>query len=244
MKTNIKSEIYRFIHSPLLPLHIIVPILGSFIFVAYFATSNWSEEGSVSAFIQALSVTFPVLIGIIMGLSCDFEQNAGGFQIMLTTKSSKLVPHISKIIVLLILGLISAILALGLFYIGFYFFNHTSFSAWFFIQTAIFMFISMIPLYLLSYVISFLYGKGMSISIGIVGGMVSALLLTGLGDNNWFYTPWGLAARLSLFPLIRDVGNNASEMNCGIISVLIFTAILTILFILIFRKWEGKRIED
>ncbi len=244
MKNNIKSEVYRFIHSPLLLIHIIVPILGSFLFIAYSALSNQSEVYEVLALIQVLSVTFPVLIGIITGLSCEFEQNAGNFQLMLSSKTFKFMPHINKLLVLLIFGLASAIFTTTLFYIGFYFFGHTSFTALFFIKTAVLIFTSMIPLYLLSYIISFLFSKDISIGFGIVGGLISALLLTGLGDYNWWYTPWGIASRFSSSISTRHFGVDTIEINYAIIFLLMFTIILTTLFILIFKKWEGRLSGD
>ena len=244
MRTNIKSEIYKFIHSPLLLLHIIVPAIGSLIFVGYFAISNWNEWDKVTAFIQSLTVTFPVIIGIIMAMTCEFEQNAGNFQAMLTTKNAKFVPHISKMIVVLTFGFMATIFTMILFYIGFYFTGHISFSLLFFVQTAILMFVSIIPLYLLSYLVSFLYGKGMSISLGIIGGLLSALLLTGLGDYNWWYTPWGVASRFSLSFSLIDLGVSVNGINRAIASLLLFAIILTALFILIFSKWESEKKQD
>ncbi|MEG0019065.1 MAG: lantibiotic immunity ABC transporter MutG family permease subunit [Oscillospiraceae bacterium] len=246
MISNIKSDLYQFLHSPLLFFHLIVPILGALTFVGYYAVSGWDETNNVIAFIQALSTAFPVLIGIITGLVAETEKNAGSFQTMLTTKKSKCIPHMSKIIVLFIFGLAATIMATTLFSVGFQALGYSNFSILFFIKTAILLFLSMIPLYLLSYLVTFLFGKGMGMGLGIVGGLLSALLLTGLGDNVWWYNPWGIASRFSLSIFLTDFGiqQDTKQIKNAIMVLLLLSIILTALLIVIFNRWEGRKSED
>lgn len=48
---------------------------------------------------------------------------------------------------------------------------------------------STVILYLLHLVIAFLFDSGATIGLGIFEVLVSALLLTGLGDNIWQFVP-------------------------------------------------------
>ncbi|MEG1862661.1 MAG: lantibiotic immunity ABC transporter MutG family permease subunit [Oscillospiraceae bacterium] len=246
MISNIKSDLYKYLHSPLLLFHLIVPALGALIFVGYYAVSGWEEMTNIMAFIQALSATFPVLIGIITGLLSETERNAGSFQAMLTTPKAKYIPHMSKIIVLFIFGLISTIMAMTLFSIGFQALGYSSYGILFFIKIAVILFLSVIPLYLISYLITFLLGKGMGMGLGIIGGLSSALLLTGLGDNIWWYNPWGIASRLSLSIFFIDCGAQIclKQIKNAIMVLLLLSIILTALLLLIFNRWEGRKSED
>ena len=46
---------------------------------------------------------------------------------------------------------------------------------------------SSVPLYLWQLILAFQFGKGVSIGAGIISGLISALMLTGLGDYVWKY---------------------------------------------------------
>ena len=46
---------------------------------------------------------------------------------------------------------------------------------------------SSVPLYLWKLILAFQFGKGVTIGAGIISGLISALMLTGLGDYVWKY---------------------------------------------------------
>ncbi|MEG1820441.1 MAG: lantibiotic immunity ABC transporter MutG family permease subunit, partial [Oscillospiraceae bacterium] len=195
--SNIKSDLYKILHTPIALIHLVVPVIGITLFLWYYSFSPWGELNKLSGYIQILSVAFPMLIGIITSMLSEIEQQAGEFYSALTTAKKKCVSHISKIVLLVALGGISALFTLVGFGVGFIKLGYTTLSLMFYVKTAMLLTISVIPLYLLQYIISFVFGKGFSIGLGIVGSLVSALLLTGLGEGVWYYTPWGIAARFS-----------------------------------------------
>ena len=118
----------------------------------------------------------------------------------------------------------------------------------FYIKTAVLLLISVIPLYLLHYIISFIAGKGYSLGLGIIGSLLSALFLTGLGDGIWTFLPWGIAARFSETLLVSNLINIDFLHFNGIIQsmifILIFSSLFLITLILLSGKWEGRESED
>lgn len=246
--TSLKSDLYKLCHSPLLLIHFIVPVLGMILFVWYYSFSTWNEFDKLSAYIQILSVSFPVLIGIITSILAESEQKSGNFQMLLSTATPKYIPHVTKLIWLILFGFGSSLLALVGFGIGFSLLGYTTFKLLFFIKTAVLLSISVVPLYLLHYVISFIGGKGYSLGLGIIGSLLSALFLTGLGDGIWTSLPWGISARFSETLLVLKLMNIEFLQFHGMIQSMIFIFIFTFLFlitlILLFKKWEGRKSED
>ncbi|WP_312648158.1 lantibiotic immunity ABC transporter MutG family permease subunit [Aminipila sp.] len=245
---NLKSDLYKLCHSPLLLIHFIVPVVGMILFVWYYSFSPWNESDKLSAYIQILCVSFPVLIGIMTSILAESEQKSGGFQMLLSTATPKYIPHITKLIWLILFGFCSSLLALVGFGIGFSVLGYTTFKLLFYIKTAVLLSISVIPLYLLHYIISFLAGKGYSLGLGIIGSLLSALFLTGLGDGIWTFLPWGITARFSETLLVSNLMNIDFLKFNGIIQSMIFILILTSVFlialIILSNKWEGRKSED
>lgn len=245
---NLKSDLYKICHSPLLLIHFIVPVIGIILFVWYYSFSLWNEFTKVSAYIQILAVTFPTLIGINASVLSESEQKAGGFQMLLSTATSKSIPHITKLIWLILFGFCSSMFALVGFGIGFRLLGYTTFNLLFYLNTALLLSISVIPLYFLHYIISFVWGKGYSLGLGIIGSLLSALLLTGLGDGIWTFLPWGICARFSESLLTSNLRNIDFLQFGGMIQSIIFIFIFTFLFLiallLFSNKWEGRKSED
>lgn len=245
---SLKSDLYKLCHSPLWLIHFIVPLVGIILFVWYYSFSAWNELDKLSAYIQILSVSFPVLVGIITSILAESEQKAGGFQMLLSTAAPKYISHITKLIWLILFGFCSSLLALVGFGTGFSLLGYTTFKLLFYVKTSVLLSISVIPLYLLHYLISFILGKGYSLGLGIIGSLLSALFLTGLGDGIWTFLPWGITARFSETLLISHLMNidflQFNGMIQSMIFILIFTFLFLITLILLFNKWEGRKSED
>lgn len=246
--TNLKSDLYKIFHTPLWLMHLLIPAIGSVLFLLYYSISGWDEINKLSAYIQILSVTFPILVGIITSMVAELEQGAGDFQLLLSTPASKYIAHISKLILLVTFGFLSSLFALLGFGIGFMTMGYTAFNLIFYVKAACLLSVSVLPLYLLQYIVSFVFGKGLGLGLGILGGLLSALLLTGLGDGIWWMLPWGITARFSESLLMSNLAGieflQYSDMIRGILFILLFSIVFIALLLLIFRKWEGKKSED
>ena len=116
---SLKAESLKIKHTPLLWLHLIIPLVGACLFLFYSVLSAWSTEVLLTFYFEALALAFPMLIGIVCGMAASQEEQAGGFQNMLGVLPSRLVPFLSKFGFLAVLGLGALVAAVGLYGAGF-----------------------------------------------------------------------------------------------------------------------------
>ena len=221
---------------PILYAHIVIPILISAVFLAYYKICGWNEYEKVSAFYQALGIGFPVLIGIFTANQMELEQSAGEYQNILTVKH-KITAFISKVIILNIYSFVSLFLTTMIFSVGM---SISGFANIFrsCLTSAALIWLAGIPLYIWQMMIAFHFGKGASIGVGILGGLVSALMLTGLGDIGWKYIPVAWTAR---FPSVYLMGEYEGIMLLHF-TIVIFVSILY--YVLWASRWEGRIISE
>jgi ABC-2 type transport system permease protein len=134
------------------------------------------------------------MIGIVCSISADKEASAGNYQFMLRSPN-KLLPFISMLTSLLILGLGAVILASVGFGAGFIGFLHLKpFNLDFYFYAACILFLGSIFLYVLHLPVALRFGHGASLGLGFAESLVSALMLTGLGEGTWQFIPcaWGV----------------------------------------------------
>ena len=165
---------------------------------AYYSVSPWNELDKVISYIQIISMSFPLIISILLNMVYEQEE-CGGFQYFLTTPNKKYLPHFSKLKSIILLGLISTFIAIKGFGIMFYIMGNDSIDISFYYKETLIVFSSNILLDMLQYLVVFYFGKGASIGIGIIGSLISALMLTGLGDGIWQVIPWAYSMRLSSY---------------------------------------------
>lgn len=235
-----QSELYKLLHSSLAYVHLFVPILGITVFLAYYTISPWDEPEKVSGYLQILAMIFPVLIAVITTITSDMEAQTGFFQGLLGVPCEKKVIHITKLGVLLMFGLISALMAVVGFGILFHWMGNISFSTSFYIKAAVLLFSGNIPLYIVHYMISFAFPKGMGLGLGIVGSLLTALLLTGLGDRIWYYLPWGISIRMCSIFVENEVENLIFTEWTGVRNGLGFMIAASIFLFLLFIFWGIK----
>lgn len=244
---NFRSDTYRFTHSALMPLHLLVPVLGAGIFLLYYNTSRWDEVLKVEAYLQALALVFPFLTGIIVVMASEQELHAGGFQLLLACPGKRQTPHLSKLSVLLLFGLFACAVAVCGFGAVFTATGHSLLPMSFFWQAALLLFLGNMPLYLLEYLLSFSLGKGIGLGLGLIGSLLSALLITGLGEGIWPFLPWGAATRYCTILVESNMKGLAFLEASGVKTSLLFLVVycVVLLFLLVFwsKKWEGRKVE-
>ena len=116
----------------------------------------------------------------------------------------------------------------------------------FYPMAALVMFVSSIPLYLLHLYLSFDSNKGVSIALGIVESVLSALFLTGLGESVWKYVPlvWPARAVATFFAAYNGEMTACVELKqVACIGFFVIT-IGTIVYLFWACRWEGSRIAD
>ena len=77
----IRSELVKLRHTPLLPIHIFVPIAGAILFTSYFGLYSFRPDYNKYKLIFEITATFfPILISIITGLNTFMEDHAAHSQ--------------------------------------------------------------------------------------------------------------------------------------------------------------------
>ncbi|NFH70161.1 lantibiotic immunity ABC transporter MutG family permease subunit [Clostridium botulinum] len=228
-------------------IHICVPVIGIFIFLWYFSFSLLSSTSKVESYLEAISLTFPLIIGIVTSMVVEQESMAGGFKEILGTEYGKGRCLISKVLVLLCTGFLSTILAIGIFFIGFqYVLKQNTLPLNFYVYQTVIIFGSQIFLYLFHLWVSFVLGNGGSIGIGIFESLTSALMLTGLGDNLWKWIPCAWGVRFSDYFTVHWLklgikSNEVASIYFGTQNSIVVTILLGVLFGVWFKFYEGTK---
>ena len=226
--------------------HILVPIGAAVLFIAYYTYSPWSEYVKINVFYQVLGMALPVLIGVFCSILSEQEHSAGAFQSMLMVQK-KFVPFLSKLIVLLLFELGALLLASTLFGVGFRFaLNNYLVPIRFYFLLSFILMVSSIILYILHLFLAFHFNKGVSIGLGIVESLVSALFLTDMGKYAWKYVPASWPARMSTTFLSVYTGDAAAGVTLHtMIPVCAVSTVIAIgLYIFWASRWEGTKTLD
>ena len=152
-----KAEYQKCKHSILLYMHSMIPIICAAIFAGYYHISRWELATKISAYLEVLAVAFPFLIGIIVGLVVQIENQAGHYQLLLGTIPSRTATYIGKLGFLMICAFGATFLALGTFAA-----LYRGASASLYLKAGILLLITMLPIYLIHLFVGLSFGKGAS----------------------------------------------------------------------------------
>ncbi len=237
----IKSDFYKLRHTYIPWIHLLIPLAVAFMFLAYYRLSSWDTVKKISGYLETLAIAFPLLIGIISGIVIDQEEQAGNFQTLLCSTKSKCTTYLSKLIILLLLGSFSIILAVEIFALGF-----QTMPNIFYLKAAGALVIGNIFLYILHMFISLQFGKGASTGLGIAESLISALMLTGLGDGVWHFIPCAWSVRFCDYLVAEWADHFTSavvtlDTKQGVFIMLFAVCIAFVASLFWFKKWEGRK---
>ncbi len=246
---TIRADIFKLLHTNLVLLHLLVPALGILLFCGYYSYSPWSERQKLYGYAQAVAIVFPLMISVGVSMLYEMELKAGNFQTILSVPCSKAVSHAGNLAALCLLGLFASIFAVFGFGIVFRFLGFVKFSLPFYFRLSIILFLSNLALYVLQYGVCFMAGRGISLSFGIIGTLISPLFYLSLGDYIWKYIPYGYGIRTATYYCYRyaDSGTYktiAQDFRTGVITAGIITVILSIVFIIGSSRWEGRNVRQ
>lgn len=239
----IRSDCYKFKHTSMLWIHILIPLVTAALFLVYYSVSPWKPDLKISGYFELIGASFPLVIGLVCSKAIEQEGQAGSFQTMLCGIKSRTLAYSSKLIVVLLMGILSIALAIGIFAVGF-----KTAPSLMYLKAAGLLIAGSVFLYILHLFVSLQYGRGATIGLGIVESLISALALTGLGDGKWYYLPCTWSARLCDY-LVYNWLNPAkpfgyAEIQKGLIIAIPATIIAFVLSLLWFRNWEGRKTCD
>lgn len=244
----LKSDMLKIKRSMIKKIHIIVPLIGVILFLSYYCFVEYNTVSKVAGYLQVLGVTFPLLISIVVSMCIEQESLAGNFVGILIGSRRKILSFISKLVLLISLGVLAILLASIGFFLGMnYIIGEDIFNIYFYLIAAGILIGSNIFQYILHLFLSMKYSKSISIGVGITQSVVSALLLTGLGDNIWTYIPCGWGSRLvnNFVMVMSNTGAINIKENYTAISVcLILTIVALVSCFIWFNNWEGRGFKD
>ena len=245
----IRSEGIRMRHTAALRVHLIVPAAGAALFLWYFFFSEWGSREKVQMYLQVLSCVWPFLCGMICGMAEEMEAD-NGYQNFFSLPARKFQALLSKWFVLTAAGLLSCLIAvLGFALVFRHFPEGGIYGLEIYLKEAVVIWLGQAAVYLIHLLLSFWFGKSVSIGFGIMGTLLAFLMLTGLGDGIWMFFPWTWSGRLGSYLLLYINGNPGSgELSPVVKSELgiclaIFIVITAAAF-LCFTQYEGRRRQE
>lgn len=231
------ADLLKMKRMPVIAAHLLIPVITSVSFLLYDSFSGWDRYTQMAAFFQTIGAGFPALAGIFTAGVMEQERSAGCFQNLLAFPQKR-VGFLSKLILLLILGLFSVLLTAVLFGIGFGCVGKC-------VVAALIMWCGGIPIYIWQMILAFWLGAGVSVGAGILSGLVSALMLTGLGDHIWKYIFVSWTGRMPYAYLQVVSGSGAAggkETEIWFYGT--FTVCSMAVYLLWVSCWEGSGISE
>lgn len=175
--------------------HLLIPAGTSVVFLIYYRYSGWNADAKVTAYYQVLGMGLPLLTGVFCAMLAEQELSAGGFQNMLSVPKRQ-AAFFSKLSLLLLFGTAAVLLASVLFGTGYCFGMEWCFAAYSLYWKAAFVMMGgSVFSYILHLFLAFRFNKGVTIALGFAESLLSALLLTGMGEGIWMYVPAAWASR-------------------------------------------------
>ena len=253
----ISAECKKVKHTPLLWMHIVIPLIGITAFLFDFTLSHSSSVSQTGGYLQVLAMVFPLLIGVICAMCIDEESQAGNFQVLFTSSNPKVLAFLGKLIFVFFLGMGAVMIAAIGYHLGIMgIFHKNPFPLKFYIIASCILIGSNLFEYVFHLFLSMRFGKSASIGMGIAEMLISAILNTDLGDKIWvvipctwgmrFVTTWTNFASKSALAAQRNMmaSQTSAELHAGIVICIAATAACIIFACIWFSLWEGRRSED
>lgn len=243
----LKSDLYKLKHSHFIRVHILFPILGMGLMILYSLLTHVSIENKVLAFFQIYAMAYPFVISIVCTIIFEQETLAGNCQNILTLPSRKKA-IVTKLIILLISSLLSMVFSSTLFYLLLPIIGiklHLPFIS--FLIPSVVLWASNIVFYIISLFLSFCFGKNVSIGIGVLGSLSTALMQTGLGTGLWYIVPYGISIRLTEYSFLSCLNIPmlmGKEIEIAIVCNIVMTLVLLAIMILWYSSYSGRHILD
>lgn len=248
MKGKTKANAFLLKQTPFYILHMVIPLIGIIIFLAYLQASHHLPQSLTVNYFQLMALSYPLLAAWVSTIVFEPEIEAGGGYFMLSA-ISRVQVLINKLLFILGSGLIACLLVT----VGYGELArvvHKGFqpSLTILLGSALIIWGSALFLYLFHIWLILRFGKNVNFALAVVEVLLSALMLTGLGETIWFAVPsaWGMR----LLPVFAKKIYGQSHVNLilplsVIIIIMIIATFLMLTFLCIwFTMWEGRSNEE
>lgn len=233
-------------HLSIRAAHVIIPAVAAVLFLIYYRYSPWDACMKAEAYEQVLAIGFPFLIGIFSAVTAEQELAAGAFQSMLCA-GKRAISFFSKYVLLVLLGAGAVLFASVLFGTGFFYvLGQREVRLAYYWMAAFVLIGSNLFLYCFHLFLALRFSGGVTLGLGIAESLLSALLLTGMGEGVWISVPAAWGARfVTLF--LRKYGRCGmigSEWKMALFVCIAVTLAGLLAFYVWARVWDGTRGKD
>lgn len=244
----LRAEWLKMRRSTLLPMHLAVPLLGCVVFLAYYLVSNWSAQTQVLAFLQAVGVCYPLMVSVVCAKSVELEEG-NHFQTFLGVAQRKGTALLAKGLSLYLLGFGAVVAVMALFGLGHALEGKHVLDLSGYVGMAVFMWLCSLALYIEHLFLNLRFSKSFSMGLGAAELLLSALMLTGLGDGRWYFFPCAWAARGSQLMYVYLTEPRAQPLmlielqSFALVALFITSALCGIMMVWI-HYYEGRGCHD
>ena len=243
---GIYSEFQKSKHSLFGLWHIILPIAAVVAVWLYYLGRKVSVEDEAATFYVMLSTAMPVGIAWMTALSVGWEEDNQFYFILSAPNRSKAI--YDKLITLCLFNCVTIMIAVVFEHI---FVIKDTRLVVLFLFGGIVTSVNLI-LYPLHLLLTFRFGKTVSLLTAFTGAIVGSLMQTGLGDQCWQWIPYSICGRVSQMVATLFYGNvamnqriiYASEIKKAVMGVLICFVIIQAGLLLWSRRWEGRSVTE
>lgn len=236
---GIYSELIKLRHTAVLWLHALIPVLGSAVFLLYFARYRQIKTGTKMALVLELTaVVFPIVVSVICGMMGELEEKTGHFQVMMSNQTGRVMPYLNKLLTAVLLGGFAMALLILVTVTGSTAFSLVQLPYKMFADAALSVLLGTIPLYIIHMFLSIQWGLGASVFVGVAESLL-AVMFSNVNTAIWPFIPcsWGIKMlKNTLYAVPASIG------DAGIITAL-STAFLILSFVW-FQRWEGRKSSE
>jgi len=240
---SIRSEFIKLRHTAILWFHILIPVIGSMVFLLYFALYPQVEDNSkMSLVLELTAVVFPVIISVVCGMMAALEEKSS-FQGMMSNKDGRTISYLSKLFTAIFLGGFSTVVLIGMTMSGSSIFSLAQLPSRTFVLGSLGMFIGSVPLYTIHSFLSIKWGLGCSVFIGVVECLL-AIMFSNVNAVIWPFVPctWGVKILQNIiYSASISAGLIIEKMGVAIIIIIVLSVAFLLLSFVWFQKWEGRK---
>lgn len=234
----LRSDFLKIKATPIVAAHLAIPVATASVFLLYYKVSPWDSFSKVQAFYQVVGMGYPFLIGAFCAIIAEQELFAGRYQALLAAEDRR-AAFGSKLLLLLLLGAFSLLFTSVLFGTGYFFGMKQQVVDYGFYWTApTVMLGGSVFLYILHLFLALRFHKGVTVGLGVAESLLSAVLMTGLGEGVWIFVPAVWANRLTGYVMFAYSAMEIPAAGLG--RAALFCTIVTVVSILACGIWACR----
>lgn len=233
-------------HSLFFSAHILIPLAGIFLYLAYMGIRPANGWEHLTSYVTLLAMAYPAVIGIVTAMLTDREAKAGHMQSLLAAPS-----RVKTLSSELLLFLLPGFLAVGIALFGYQAVLILKGEGIVLGIRDLFLLIfvlwaSNVPVYVIHLFLGFRFGEGVTIGAGVGESVISAVMLTGLGDGVWYvwWPSYGMRLSTMLLALKQGAGGSLlRQIRLGGICYLTVSVLSLVMIFIWFQRFEGRKEE-